>query len=175
MFRKLDRDYEVTEADGVLSIAYNEAALKKLKMQVVDQSIEIVRRRIDALGTKEPVIQRQGDDRIVVQLPGLQNPEEVKTLLGKTAKMSFHLVDSSSTAMDARRGKLSGNSRLVPGTEGETYVIFRKPIIGGEHLKTPGSSFRKVSPSSVLNSIRPAAKSLAKPPKQYWRKTGNRS
>ena len=146
LFRKLDRDYEVTEADGVLSIAYNEAALKKLKMQVVDQSIEIVRRRIDALGTKEPVIQRQGDDRIVVQLPGLQNPEEVKTLLGKTAKMSFHLVDSSSTAMDARRGKLSGNSRLVPGTEGETYVIFLKPIIGGEHLKNAGVQFQEGQP-----------------------------
>ena len=60
-----------------------------MKAKVVDQSIEIVRRRIDELGTKEPVIQRQGSDRIVVQLPGLQNPEYVKTLLGKTAKMLF--------------------------------------------------------------------------------------
>ena len=78
LFRKLDKDYDVTETDGVLTIKYSDVALAKLKAQVVDQSIEIVRRRIDALGTKEPVIQRQGEDRIVVQLPGLQNPEEVK-------------------------------------------------------------------------------------------------
>ena len=129
-----------------MSVGYTETALKQLKLQVVDQSIEIVRRRIDALGTKEPVIQRQGEDRIVVQLPGLQNPEEVKELLGKTAKMSFHLVDSNSTAMDARRGKLSGTSRLVKGVEGETYVIFRKPIISGEHLKNANVQFQEGQP-----------------------------
>ena len=146
LFRKLSNDYEVSENDGVLSVGYTDTALKQLKLQVVDQSIEIVRRRIDALGTKEPVIQRQGEDRIVVQLPGLQNPEEVKELLGKTAKMSFHLVDSNSTAMDARRGKLSGTSRLVKGVEGETYVIFRKPIISGEHLKNANVQFQEGQP-----------------------------
>ena len=146
LFRKLDKDLEVVETDGELIISYSEIALKNLKAQVVDQSIEIVRRRIDALGTKEPVIQRQGDDRIVVQLPGLQNPEEVKSLLGKTAKMSFHLVDSSSSASDARRGKLSGSSKLVKGTEGGTYVIFRKPVVGGEHLKNANVQFQEGKP-----------------------------
>ena len=146
LFRKLDKDYEVTETDGVLTIKYSDVALAKLKAQVVDQSIEIVRRRIDALGTKEPVIQRQGEDRIVVQLPGLQNPEEVKNLLGKTAKMSFHLVDSTSSALDARRGKLSGSSKLVKGVEGETYVIFRKPVVGGEHLKNANVQFQDGMP-----------------------------
>lgn len=147
LFRKLSSDYEVSEDDnGTLLIKYSDVALAKLKAQVVDQSIEIVRRRIDALGTKEPVIQRQGENRIVVQLPGLQNPEEVKSLLGKTAKMSFHLVDSSSSAMDARRGKLSGSSKLIKGTEGETYVIFRKPVVGGEHLKTANVQFQDGRP-----------------------------
>jgi len=147
LFRKLSSDYEVSEDDnGTLLIKYSDVALAKLKAQVVEQSIEIVRRRIDALGTKEPVIQRQGENRIVVQLPGLQNPEEVKSLLGKTAKMSFHLVDSSSSAMDARRGKLSGSSKLIKGTEGETYVIFRKPVVGGEHLKTANVQFQDGRP-----------------------------
>ncbi|MBQ8436955.1 MAG: protein translocase subunit SecD, partial [Alphaproteobacteria bacterium] len=147
LFRKLSSDYEVSEDDnGTLLIKYSDVALAKLKAQVVDQSIEIVRRRIDALGTKEPVIQRQGENRIVVQLPGLQNPEEVKSLLGKTAKMSFHLVDGSSSAMDARRGKLSASSKLIKGTEGETYVIFRKPVVGGEHLKTANVQFQDGRP-----------------------------
>ena len=133
-FTKLDDGLEVTEDEnGVITIQYSEFALNQLKAKVVEQSIEIVRRRIDELGTKEPVIQGQGRDRIVVQLPGLQNPEAVKVLLGKTAKMSFHMVDSRSTAADARRGMLSSSSRLVSG-DGGTYVISRKPVVGGENL-----------------------------------------
>ena len=133
-FTKLDDGLEVTEdEDGVITVQYGEFALNQLKAKVVEQSIEIVRRRIDELGTKEPVIQGQGRDRIVVQLPGLQNPEAVKVLLGKTAKMSFHMVDSRSTAADARRGMLSSSSRLVSG-DGGTYVISRKPVVGGENL-----------------------------------------
>lgn len=133
-FTKLDDGLEVTEdEDGNITVQYSEFALNQLKAKVVEQSIEIVRRRIDELGTKEPVIQGQGRDRIVVQLPGLQNPEAVKVLLGKTAKMSFHMVDSRSTAADARRGMLSSSSRLVSG-DGGTYVISRKPVVGGENL-----------------------------------------
>ena len=136
LFRKLDRDYEVTEtADGTLTIAYNEMALNALKSKTVDQSIEIVRRRIDELGTKEPVIQRQGMDRIVVQLPGLQNPEYVKTLLGKTAKLSFHLV-----------GMISNTSKLVKGAEGETYVLGRKAIVTGEHLVDAQATYQDNEP-----------------------------
>ncbi|MBP3345894.1 MAG: protein translocase subunit SecD [Alphaproteobacteria bacterium] len=147
LFRKLDKDYDVKEeADGLLVISYNEMALNELKSKVVDQSIEIVRRRIDELGTKEPVIQRQGADRIVVQLPGLQNPEYVKTLLGKTAKLSFHLVDSRSSALDARRGMISNSSKLVKGSEGETYVLGRKAIVTGEHLVDAQASFQDQEP-----------------------------
>ena len=134
------------EDDGTVVISYSDTALNQLKAKVVDQSIEIVRRRIDELGTKEPVIQRQGSDRIVVQLPGLQNPEYVKTLLGKTAKMAFHLVDNRSTAADARRGKLSTTSRLINSTDGETLVISRKPVVGGENLIDAQPSFQEGDP-----------------------------
>ena len=135
LLRKADDGIEVVEeSDGSLTLKYTEVALNQLKLKVVDQSIEIVRRRIDELGTKEPVIQRQGSNRIVVQLPGLQNPEYVKTLLGKTAKMSFHLVDSRISPTEARRGKLPATSRLIQGSMGEYYVIERKPAVEGEHL-----------------------------------------
>lgn len=156
LFRKIDNDLNVSEeGDGTLRITYTEAALNNMKIKAVNQSIEIVRRRIDELGTKEPVIQRQGTDRIVVQLPGLQNPEYVKTLLGKTAKMAFHLVDSSSSAADARRGRLSNSSKLVKGSEGETYVISRKAVVGGEHLVDAQPSFQEGEPvvSFKFNSI----------------------
>ena len=144
LFRKIDDGIQATEnTDGEIEIKYSDVELNKLKMKIVDQSIEIVRRRIDELGTKEPVIQSQGVDRIVVQLPGLQNPEYVKTLLGKTAKMSFHLVDSRSSAAEARRGKLSASSRLIQGSEGETYVIGRKPVVSGENLVDAQPSFQE--------------------------------
>ena len=155
-FRKMDDGLDVSEGDdGEIVIRYTDVALNQMKAKVVDQSIEIVRRRIDELGTKEPVIQRQGSDRIVVQLPGLQNPEYVKTLLGKTAKMSFHMVDSRSTAADARHGKLSSASRLVNGSEGETYVISRKPVVGGENLIDAQPSFQDGEPvvSFKFNSL----------------------
>ncbi len=146
-FYKVDEGLVITEEDdGTVVIAYSDTALNQLKAKVVDQSIEIVRRRIDELGTKEPVIQRQGSDRIVVQLPGLQNPEYVKTLLGKTAKMAFHLVDSRSTAADARRGKLSTTSRLINSVDGETLVISRKPVVGGENLIDAQPSFQEGDP-----------------------------
>lgn len=146
-FNKVDDGLVISEEDdGTVVISYSDTALNQLKAKVVDQSIEIVRRRIDELGTKEPVIQRQGSDRIVVQLPGLQNPEYVKTLLGKTAKMAFHLVDSRSTAADARRGKLSTTSRLINSTDGETLVISRKPVVGGENLIDAQPSFQEGDP-----------------------------
>lgn len=154
-FSKIDDGLEVTESDNnEITIKYSDMAIAQLKSKVVDQSIEIVRRRIDELGTKEPVIQGQGTDRIVVQLPGLQNPEAVKLLLGKTAKMSFHLVDSRSTAADARRGMLSSASRLVNG-EGGTFVISRKAVVSGEHLTDAQVAYQEGQPvvSFKFNTI----------------------
>ena len=147
LFRKMEEGLDVSENDeGVIEITYSEQALNQLKLKIVDQSIEIVRRRIDAAGTKEPSIQRQGADRITVQLPGEQNPEYVKSLLGKTAKLSFNMVDSRTTAADARRGKLSSGSRLINGDSGETYVISRKPVVTGEHLTDAAAAFQEGQP-----------------------------
>ena len=77
-----------------------EATRNETIESAVEQSIEIVRRRIDETGTKEPTIQRQGEDRIIIQLPGIDNPEEIKRLLGQTAKMSFHLVNDNVSTED---------------------------------------------------------------------------
>lgn len=155
-FKKLDDGLTVNVSDSdMIEIKYSDAAIAQLKTKVIDQSIEIVRRRIDELGTKEPVIQRQGEQRIVVQLPGVQNPEEVKQLLGQTAKMSFHLVDSRTNAADARRGKLSNTSRVVNNAEGGQLVIVRKPVVGGDNLTDAQVSFQEGAPvvSFKFNTI----------------------
>lgn len=89
-----DDSVEVTcEADGKCVVVLTEKAIEQRRKDSVEKSIEVIRRRIDESGTKEPLIQRQGADRIIVQLPGVDNPEEMKRLIGKTAKLNFHMVN----------------------------------------------------------------------------------
>ena len=85
------RDLQITPSGLDYSIAYTDEGLRQLAVTTVDQAIEIVRNRIDETGTKEPIIQRQGQDRILIQLPGVDNPEEVKRLLADS-ELGFQLV-----------------------------------------------------------------------------------
>ena len=115
---RIDNDLTVEiAADGAGTIRFRQAALEARRRQAVEQSIEIIRRRIDETGTKEPTIQRQGQDRILVQLPGVDNPEHVKTLLGRTAKLTFQLVDTSANPEEARRGRLPPGDEILPAKE----------------------------------------------------------
>ena len=148
-FRKMDEGLETVDGEdgsGLITVRYSEPAMAQLKARVIDQSVGIVRRRIDELGTKEPIVQGQGSDRILVQLPGVQNPESVKILLGKTAKMSFHLVDESTTLAQARRGKISKTSRVMSGSEGEQYVVIKRPVVDGASLSDAHVSFENGQP-----------------------------
>ncbi len=135
--RTLDTSLQSTiKEEGIVESVYTETAIREIKAQALAQSIEIVRRRIDETGTNEPVIQRQGDDRIVVQLPGLDDPERVKQLLGKTAKLSFHLVNMEAAAGGGRA--VAGNLVLpvTGGAPGETLAIERRAMLTGDMLNT---------------------------------------
>ena len=79
-------------SNGFVKITPRDEALEERKLLALQQSIEIVRRRIDETGVREPTIQRQGTDRILVQLPGVDDPDRIKALLGQTAKMVFRLT-----------------------------------------------------------------------------------
>jgi preprotein translocase subunit SecD len=97
--RKVDQGLAI-EAGAMptaLRVTYDDLAIKNIKTQILSQSIEIVRRRVDESGTRESTIVRSGDDRILIQIPGLDNPARIKELLGRTAKMTFHLVDTGMT------------------------------------------------------------------------------
>ncbi|MBP5215369.1 MAG: protein translocase subunit SecD [Alphaproteobacteria bacterium] len=148
-FRKLDEGLVVNEdenGEGLITITYNTQAITQMKNRIIDQSVSIVRRRIDELGTKEPIVQGQGTDRVLVQLPGVQNPESVKILLGKTAKMSFHLVDESTSVSQAKRGKIGKASRIMNGSEGEQYVVTRKAVVDGKDLTDARVTFQDGMP-----------------------------
>ncbi len=107
----------------------------------VTQSLEIVRRRIDEFGTSEPSIQRQGSDRIIVELPGVGDPERVKDLIGQTAKLNFHLIEPGASGVDPR--DLPPGTMLVPDSEtpGITHVVRRRVEVSGERLTDAQPSF----------------------------------
>ena len=130
----------VTETDdqGRITIAFTEQTIRDMRSSAVQQSIEIVRRRIDETGVREPTIQRQGADRILVQLPGLEDPERVKRLLGKTAKMTFHLVDERP---GADPGRAPPGSRWLPSADEvladgspRLHLIRKRVMVSGENL-----------------------------------------
>ena len=130
------------ESEGAsLTVKYTADALATLEGQAVEQSLEIVRKRIDELGTKEPLIQKQGNNRIVIQLPGVQDPSEIKALMGKTAKMTFHLVDEETNPQMAQMGKISADSMLVSGEETGYIVLKRAVVVGGESLDDAKGSY----------------------------------
>lgn len=133
--RSLDSSMAVTTSDDTVEASYSDVAIKKIKDEIISQSLEIVRRRIDETGTNEPIIQRQGDDRIVVQLPGLDDPERVKQLLGRTAKLSFHLVNMD---VAASPGLESGGEIVLPMAEApsQTMALQRRAILTGDMLVT---------------------------------------
>jgi len=97
MRRATNNEADITTEGLRVRISYSAAGIEQMRAQVMASSIDIIRRRIDSLGTKEPSIQRQGDNRIMIQVPGADDPERVKELVGKTAKMTFHLVEGSAT------------------------------------------------------------------------------
>ena len=98
------------------------------------QAVEVVRKRIDELGTREPTIVRQGKTRIIVQVPGLQDPQALKALIGKTAKLEFKLVDVGADPAEVAQGRAPPGSQILPSNEGGAVVVKRRAIISGDQL-----------------------------------------
>src|SRR6185437_1698222 len=131
------RSLEVADAGGGLfRLTVPQAAITERIRQTIEQSIQIVERRINELGTVEPLIQRQGTDRILVQVPGLQDPTELKRILGQTAKMEFRMVDSSVSPDQAQQGRVPADSELLMSESSPKvpYVIKRQILVSGGDL-----------------------------------------
>lgn len=149
-----NRELEIIANDqGVIEAQLSEEAQRQRSISAVTQSIEIIRRRIDELGTREPTIQRQGERRILVQAPGLDNPQRLKELLGQTAKLSFHLVDSSMSAERALSYRPPAGSRILYSDSAvETPHLIRKRImVSGENLVDAQPGFEPTTNQPVVN------------------------
>jgi preprotein translocase subunit SecD len=131
------RSLEVADAGGgLIRFTVPAAAITDRIRQSVEQSIQIVEKRVNELGTVEPLIQRQGLDRILVQVPGLQDPTRLKELIGKTAKLDFRMVDQTVPADQALQGRPPPDSDvLMSSTEPKIpYVIKKQVLVSGGDL-----------------------------------------
>ena len=131
------RDYTVNQTgEGLVQVQLTDAGINNRIHRAVDQSIEVLRRRIDASGTREPTIQREGNDRIVVEVPGLQDTQRLKDLLGTTAKLEFRLVaQPGANPADVEQLPFYKNTR--EGTEG----VEKRVMVQGEDLTDAQASF----------------------------------
>ena len=150
--KSVNPDLEVDRSVSNIYVKYNKDNLEKIKYKLLEQSIEIVRRRIDETGTKEPTIQAQGKDRILVQVPGMESPDELKQVLGKTAKMTFHFVNTEIL----KDGILPPNVEKMKEMNSEYYYNVDKTVIlNGDLLQDASATYSEGQPavSFKFNSI----------------------
>jgi preprotein translocase subunit SecD len=142
------RSVDVTANGGLITLTPSDAALTERIRQAVDQSIQIIERRVNELGLVEPTIQREGIDRILVQVPGLQDPSRLKEILGKTAKLDFRMVDQSMTAEQAAESHAPQDSEVLDGEGGVKYLIEKRVLVSGADLvdAQPGFDQRTSEP-----------------------------
>jgi preprotein translocase subunit SecD len=148
------RSLEVADAGGsLIRMTVPPAAITERVRQSVEQSIQIVERRVNELGTVEPLIQRQGIDRILVQVPGLQDPTRLKELLGKTAKLDFRMVDSSIPADQATQGRVPPDSEVLMSSQSPKvpYVVKKEVLVSGADLTDAQPGFDQRSNEPIVS------------------------
>jgi preprotein translocase subunit SecD len=145
------RNIDVTaEAGGLIRLTLSDPAIIERVRQSVEQSIQIIERRVNELGTVEPLIQREGTDRILVQVPGLQDPTRLKQLLGKTAKLDFRMVDTGASPEQAVQGRTPPEDDLLySASQPKTpYLVEKRVLVSGGDLTDaqPGFDQRTSEP-----------------------------
>ncbi|NKN36357.1 protein translocase subunit SecDF [Agrobacterium sp. a22-2] len=146
---------EVTIEDGgngQLRLNLTDAGINYRISSALTQSIEVVRRRVDELGNTEPLIQRQGADRIIVQVPGLTDPQRLKSLLNQTAKLSFHMVDSSMPVEEAINGRPPATAEVLYSQDDPAvpYLVEKRALVSGENLVDAQASFNQQTNEPVV-------------------------
>lgn len=134
---------DIDSSGSVIKLSYSEKQKEEMVQDALARSIEIVRRRIDALGTKEPSIQSQGGKYILIQLPGVDNPEHIKELIGQTAKMTFHLVNENVSPEQLQSGRAPNGTEFLPYMDmpWQTVPVYSRVEVSGESLKDSQADF----------------------------------
>ncbi len=143
------RDMAFDEQTSEFSMTYSDAEIAAKKKLLIQQSREVVERRINALGTREPNIQTQGTDRIIVQLPGVSDPAAVKDILGKTAKLTFQMVHNQYPTLASSGGRVLPGTLAIPEDPSQirgdrkpvTYLVKKQILLTGESLSNAQPGF----------------------------------
>lgn len=135
-------DYQILNDKIIINLS--EAYKKRIKKNAMEQSLEIIRSRIDELGTREPTIIAQGEQRILIELPGIKNPKRIKEIIGTTAKLTFRFIADNNA-------KKTSYEKLQTKNELETYNVQKKLVLSGEHLTDAQPGFDNLNNSSVVN------------------------
>jgi preprotein translocase subunit SecD len=143
---------ELTESGGELLIEMRltEAAAKQLKHFALQQNLTTLRNRVNELGVAEPVIQQQGESRLVVQLPGVQDTARAKEILGATATLEFRLADDEHDPREALEGRVPAGSRLYHDRQGRAVLLDKRLIITGDYVTNAASGFDNQSGSPAV-------------------------
>jgi preprotein translocase subunit SecD len=147
------RDVNVSIApDQRLRVAFVPEAFDAEASKAVEQNIEVIRRRIDQMGTKEPDIARRGKDRIDIQAAGESDPEKLKNVIGQTAKLTFQMVDENASPEDIAAGRIPPGDEMLPSTDGiaPSYVVKRRQVVTGEMLTNAQPGFDQQGGGSVV-------------------------
>ena len=139
-------------SDNTLSLALSDAALNEARESAIEQNLSILRKRVTELGVAEAVIQRQGAERIVVELPGVQDTARAKEILGATATLEFRLVNGNANLEAAARGMVTSDSEVKYDRNNRPIVLYKRAVLGGEHI-TNASSGVDQNPSRPQVSV----------------------
>ena len=140
------KDFLYRIEKNLIVVQFSDDYIKNLKKDTINQSIEIVRKRVDQLGTKEPSIQQKGDNRIIVELPGLSDPSNFKNILGKTAQLNFKFLKSNSIDKDN-----IGFEKIKNKADGSFIEVEKKLIVSGENLIDAQPGFERDTNQSIVS------------------------
>ncbi|MDA8246484.1 MULTISPECIES: protein translocase subunit SecD [Acidithiobacillus] len=145
-------DYAITlQPNAVLDVSLTPDAARKMKDDALQQAIVVIRNRIDELGVSEPVIQRQGAAHIAVQLPGVQDTQRAKSIIGSTAQLEFKMVDEQANMAAALKGDLPPGTALFYGAHGAPYVLYTNTVLTGRYLSNASAGVDNSSGQAIVN------------------------
>ena len=150
------RDFNVEVVNSsTIVITPTQAGIDNAVKGAMEVATEVIRKRIDEMGTREPTIQQQGDNRIVVQVPGLQNPKALKDLLGQTAKLEFKLVDVNANPAEVAQGRAPVGSEVLPyptNPAGPPMIaVYRQVMVSGEDLTDAQQGYNQQGNEPIVN------------------------
>lgn len=147
IIKKISKQTEIDEDGNKFSVYFSDYETNLMKQNLIKQSIEIVRRRIDESGTKEPTIQAQGLNRILLQVPGVENSDEIKAILGKTAKMTFHFVSDETFKGGTSIQSINPKLMSLTDEENRIYLIERDVALSGDLLVDANPTYHEGQPA----------------------------